>query len=343
MKRSTKAWIKIAGVMTAAGIAFLMAGCAMGGYDTLRNWVKNGDLSWNFGDFGFFGWGSGNSVRFDSRFPVYEGDVERTKIEDAQQIRRLCFDAGGGLIEIKISEDGGYWFSGDHAKEFQCYVDNGCLELRAKGGSWVNNHNYDHVITVWVPAEESYGGIDLDIGGGVLRAERLSGDEISVDVGAGSVETDELNGTNIELDLGAGEILVHRADAERISIDIGAGKVRIDAFSVQKLNAALGAGEAVLTEGEVQDADLSVGMGQIDYSGSVTGDLKAECSMGQIDLELNGKPEDHNYVVECSMGEIRVDTRKYGGMASSQTISNGADSDFELECSMGGIIVTFVP
>lgn len=338
MKRSTKRWIKTAGVMAAAGIFLLVAGCAMGGYDTLRDWVENGELSW---EFGFYGWESRDSVKFNNEYPVYEGDVARTKIEGTGHLERLRFDAGGGLIEIKTSEDGGYWFSGDNAKEFQCYAEDGCLELRVKGGSWVNNHSSDHVITLWLPEGEPYHEADLDIGGGILRIDALTSDEISIDVGAGSVEVDALNGNQIDMDLGAGEIVVRRVEADQFTVDVGAGEVRVDELDADTLKTSIGAGQITLTGSVVRDADISVSMGQIRYQGTVAGDLDADCSMGQIDLELNGKQEDHNYVVDCSMGEISLGTQKFSGMSSSHTIDHGVDSDFELNCSMGGIVVKF--
>lgn len=338
MRRSTKIWMTIAGGLLAAGIVILLVGHAMGGYDTVRNWVENGELSWSFG---FHGLSYRDSVKFNNKYPTYEGDVARTRIEGAGQIERLRLDAGGGLIRIQTSEDGGYWFSSDNAKEYQCYAESGSIELRVKGGTWVNNHSYDHVITLWLPKDESYREIDLDIGGGILSVETLSGDEISVDAGGGRIEAEALIGNQIEMDLGAGEIAVQRVEADRFTVDVGAGEIKVDELETDKLKTAIGAGQITLSNSTVHEADISVSMGQILYQGTVTGDLEANCSMGQINLELDGKKEDHNYVIDCSMGEIKLDGDNFGGMGASQTISNGADSDFELECSMGGIVVKF--
>lgn len=341
MKRSTKAWLSIAGCMVAAGLLLSVIGQWMGGYHIVKDWVESGELSWNFG-FAKWNFGSEDSVKLNDRYPVYEGTVDRTRIEDAGNIERLVLDAGGGLIEIKTSDDGNYYFASDNAKRYQCYAEGTTLELRVKSGSWIGNRSYEHTVTLWVPEDASFQRIDLEIGGGELKTETLSGDEISVAVGGGSIEADKLLGSRIELALGAGEITVRRAEAERIAIDVGAGQVTVETLIAGVLDVEIGAGQAVLGQSTVGNADLSVSAGQIQYKGTINGNLDAECSMGEIVLELTGKKGDHNYEVECSMGEITLGGDSFSGLASSKTIRfDGVSSNFELDCSMGAISVTF--
>lgn len=345
MKRSTKIWLTVAGCLAAAGLLLFGVGMCLGGRDKVRDWMENGELSWNFGwNSGFFGfhpWGSGSSVKFNDRYPIYEGTVNRARIEGAGQVEQLNFDIGGGRVEIKASEDDGYYFSSDDAKKYQCYAENGTLELREKGGSWAVNDSRDHMITIWLPKEADFQKIDIEIGGGILETEALTGKEFSIDVGGGQVIADTLTGDQIVLELGAGDIIVQDVEAEQFSVDIGAGKVSAAALSAQKLDMEIGAGEAVIGEASVHDVKISVGMGQIRYRGTITGDLDADCSMGAISLELTGRKEDHNYEIDCSMGEIGLDGESFGGMAISRTIQYNAASDFELDCSMGSISVTF--
>ena len=338
MRRSTRKWLTLAGCMVAAGLLILAIGSGMGGFPQVRDWVENGELSWPFG-YGTWGWG--DSVKFNDRYPIYEGAVSRTKIEDAAQIERLNFDVGGGRVVIRTSEDGGYWFSSDNAKKYQCYADNGVLELRVKGGSWVANHSDEHVITLWIPKEVSYREIDLEIGGGILEADMLAGTDISIEIGAGSIEADTLTGDRISLELGAGEITVRSAEADQFSVEIGAGEAAITSLSSRTLKVDVGAGQITLEESAVQDADISVSMGQIRYQGMIAGDLDADCSMGQIDLELTGYMEDHNYEVNCSMGEVSLGGESVSGVAGTRKIDFNAASDFDINCSMGGISVTF--
>lgn len=327
----------MAGCMIAAGLILFGIGSGMGGCHMVKDWVEDGALSWNFG---FDTWNFG-SYSWNDRYPVYEGTMSRARIEGAEQIERLNFDIGGGKVEIRISEDGGYWFSSDDAKKYQCYAENGSLELRVKGGSWVFNHSYEHVITLWLPEDAAYQRIVLEIGGGILEAEALSGSDLSIDIGAGRIEADKLSGDQITLELGAGEIEVRSAETDRLVIDVGAGTATVTELSARELDVEIGAGQVTLQDSTLENADISVSMGQICYRGTITGDLDADCSMGEISLELTGKKDDHNYKVDCSMGEIRLGGESFSGMGSSRTIENGRTSDFELTCSMGNIRVAF--
>ena len=342
MRRSTRTWLTAAGCMVAAGLLIFAIGSGMGGFHTVRDWIENGELSWNFGFYPWgWRWGTGSSVKFDDRYPVYEGTVSRARIEGAERIENLIFDVGGCRVEIRASEDDDYWFASEDAKEYQCFAENNSLELRVKGGSWVGNRNAEHVITLWLPKEATYQRIDLDIGGGELDVETLFGDAVSIDVGAGSIEADELSGGQLVLELGAGEIVLQSVEADRFAVNIGAGAAAVTTLSARELEVEIGAGQLVIEDSTLENADISVSMGQIRYQGTVTGDLDADCSMGQISLELNGKKEDHNYEVDCSMGEINLGGESYSGMGSSRTIDNGSASSFELDCSMGNIDVRF--
>ncbi|MCM1536935.1 MAG: DUF4097 domain-containing protein [bacterium] len=339
MKRSTKIWLTVAGSLAAAGLLLFTIGMCMGGNNQVRDWIENGELSWGFG--GFF-WGNGSSVKFNDRYPVYEGTESRARIEGAGQVDTLRFEISGGQVELRESGDDGYYFSSEDAEKYQCYAENGVLELRVKGRFMaVNQRVEDHVITLWLPKDADYRKIDLELGGGVLEIGTLSGQEILIDAGGGRITADKLAGSQVALELGAGEITLQGVEADRFAIDLGAGEVTAAALSARELDVDIGAGQVSIAGGAVQNADFSVGMGKIGYSGAITGDLDAECSMGEIDLELTGNKEDHNYEVECSMGDIEIDGSSVSGMAASRKMDFGAVSDFDLECSMGSIRVNF--
>lgn len=339
MKRSTKIWLTVAGSLAAAGLLLFVIGMCMGGNRKVRDWIESGELSWGFGG---FSWGIGSSVKFNDRYPVYEGTVSRTRIEGAGQVNTLYFEIGGGKVELRESEDDGCYFSSEDAEKYQCYAENGVLELRVKGKFMAVDHRVeDHVVTLWLPQDADYRKVDLELGGGILEIGTLSGQEFSIEAGGGRITADRLTGSQIALELGAGEITLQSVEADRFAIDLGAGEVTAAALSARELDVDIGAGQVTITSGAVRDADLSVGMGEIRYSGTVTGDLDAECSMGEIDLELTGKKEDHNYELECSMGDIEIDGSSVSGMAASRKMDFGAASDFDLKCSMGSIRVRF--
>ncbi len=338
MKRSTKIWLTVAGCLVAAGVVFLLIGAWTGGYYTVREWVENGDLSWNFG-WGEWGIYTENRVAFDSDYPVMEGDIEKTGVPDAENVEKLSFDVGGSIVEIKISDDGKYYFSSENAPKFQCYVRGDTLFVKNRGRMGTGS---DRVITVWIPENESYREVIYDVGGGELSVEALESEEIDMTVGGGEIRADSLTGRRVRLDLGAGEIGIGSVTADQVSVDIGAGEVTISRMETGGLSVDIGAGQAALRESTVSgDADISVGAGKVDFSGTIAGDLDADCSMGAVNFELTGSESDHNYEVDCSMGSVTVGGESIDGMGASRSIDNGAKSDFELDCSMGEISVTF--
>ena len=56
---------------------------------------------------------------------------------------------------------------------------------------------------------------------------------------------------------------------------------------------------------------------------------------------LDGKESDHNYQLETSMGSMSIGDNEFAGMASERTMNYGADSDFDLTCSMGSMEIYF--
>ena len=58
-------------------------------------------------------------------------------------------------------------------------------------------------------------------------------------------------------------------------------------------------------------------------------------------MSLEGSEDDHNYDLECAVGNLRVGGINFAGVSSERNIDNGAESNFNLECSMGSLDVTF--
>ena len=128
---------------------------------------------------------------------------------------------------------------------------------------------------------------------------------------------------------------------ESVNLDIGAGRLTGSNIKADKISIDVGAGQITLEDCSIQDGKMDVGMGAIYYTGSISGNLDADCSMGSTNLNLSGSLNDHNYDLECSMGEIQIGSQKYSGMDKEKTINNGADSNFVLGCSMGNIEINF--
>lgn len=145
----------------------------------------------------------------------------------------------------------------------------------------------------------------------------------------------------IDVEVAAGELEVEALLADTINMEVGAGRIEVASYECKEADISVGAGEVIVEEGFAEDMKLDVGMGDFQFKGTVTGELDADCGMGNMDIELSGKEEDHNYIIDCGMGDISVGSSSYGGVASSKVIDNEADSDFDLDCGMGNITISF--
>lgn len=338
MKRSTKIWLTVAGCLVAAGILITTIGVWSGGYYRVREWVESGELSWNFGWYwrGF----TRKHMVFDSNYPVYEGDVDKMRVPEAENPDRMFLDIGGGVVEFKTSDDGNYYFSGENAIKFQCYVKGDALYVIMDYTMNVRNQN--HIVTVWIPGNQTYREISFDVGSGDIRTQELNADNIKFDVGSGEIRNQGLNADDISFDVGSGEILVQEMNADDIRIDVGSGAVTVSQMETRNLTVDIGSGQVTLEKSTVKDsADLDVGVGQVDYTGSIMGNLDAGCSVGAMYFKLTGSKEDHNYEVDCSMGSVKIGSESFGGVAASRSIQYGAASNFNLDCSIGEISITF--
>lgn len=107
------------------------------------------------------------------------------------------------------------------------------------------------------------------------------------------------------------------------------------------LEAQVGAGRMTVKDMSAYDAEISVGMGECIYEGSISGKLEADCSMGNLEMELTGTEEEHNYILECDMGNMNIGKTAIGGISAERQIDNGAGSTYEVSCSMGNIAIRF--
>lgn len=338
MKRSTKIWLTVAGCLVAAGILITTIGVWSGGYYRVREWVESGELSWNFGWYwrGF----TRKHMVFDSNYPVYEGDVDKTRVPGTENPERMLLDIGGGTVEFKTSEDGNYYFSSENAIKFQCYMKGDALYVIMDYTMNVTNKN--HIVTVWIPGNQTYREISFDVGSGDIHAQELSADNIKFDVGSGEILVQEMKADDISFDVGSGEIRTQALNADDIRIDVGSGAVTVSQMETRNLTVDIGSGQVTLEDSTVKDfADIEVGVGQVDYTGSIMGNLDAGCSVGAMYFKLTGSKEDHNYEVDCSMGSVTVGSESFGGVAASRSIQYGAASNFDLNCSIGEISITF--
>lgn len=125
---------------------------------------------------------------------------------------------------------------------------------------------------------------------------------------------------------------------DEVELKFGAGEVVFDTLSAEKFKAEIGAGHILVNNGEVEKVELSVGAGAVEYYGSIQEKMEADCSMGSIYAELQGKEEEFDYDLECSMGNIVINGQDY---AFDRKVDNHAQKKMKLSCVMGSMEVLF--
>lgn len=148
-------------------------------------------------------------------------------------------------------------------------------------------------------------------------------ENIDVELGIGMIDATSFNAyNNIEIEVGAGEFITHSLSSNTLSIEIGAGNAEIQNASTKI-------------------SDFEIGLGNMSYSGIILDNLTAECSMGNLDLLLTDDYKDHNYHVECALGNITLNNNSFGGFVFSKDIQHEAKSTYFLECGMGNMNILF--
>lgn len=128
----------------------------------------------------------------------------------------------------------------------------------------------------------------------------------------------------VYLEIGACKVEVSDIVADEFSLVVGAGLATVSDLSVGKLQVEVGAGEAIITNLSVEDLDVDAGV-------------------GAVEIEINGAETDYNYDVTCGIGEVTIGDHSYGGMGTTQSISNvGANHQIKIDCGVGEVNMRFI-
>lgn len=145
----------------------------------------------------------------------------------------------------------------------------------------------------------------------------------------------------IDMEIGAGQMDIYDINVEEFEAEIGAGKVNISNMTATEFEAQIGIGSLIADNVQAVNADMLVNMGNIDFYGGVSGALDVENSMGSVGMTLDGSAEDHNYVIECAMGSIKIKDFLTTAISEERTIYKGKNSTYNISCDMGNIEIDF--
>lgn len=220
---------------------------------------------------------------------------------DADKFEDITFHVAAATVEVKETDRSDVYVEAEGVNKAQAFVDDNTLYIIAEG--YEINMGTAGNVYVEIPKGTKVGNLNVEIG-------------------AGTVDFSSLEADTVDIEVGAGEVVFGKLSAKNVDFEIGAGRGAID-------------------EGNIKQMDVEVGLGSFEYEGSVVGDMKAQCGMGNIDMILDGSEDDHNYNMECAMGNLSVGSMTTSGIAAEREIDNGAISDFTLECGMGNMSIRF--
>ncbi|MEY8523255.1 DUF4097 family beta strand repeat-containing protein [Lachnospiraceae bacterium 38-10] len=156
---------------------------------------------------------------------------------------------------------------------------------------------------------------------------------------------------NVDIEMGAGEIITEGPfTVGKIGVELGAGSITMDEVTADTFFAEVAAGSIMVHRLDAKECDTNVNMGDITLQESlITGDLNAEANMGGITVFLRDSYENHDYEIECNMGEVIIgkesgESRSYSGIVYSTELygeNAGGGSVYDLTCDMGNITVEF--
>lgn len=155
-----------------------------------------------------------------------------------------------------------------------------------------------------------------------------------------------------DIELAAGEVITRDVlAAGEIEIEIAAGELTMEEVQADSFSAAVAAGNMMVQKLDAKDCDAEVNTGSITLENTlITGRLDAEVNMGGIDVFLRDFYEDHDYEINCGMGDITISTedgslKEYAGFGNTMELygrNSGGNSTYDLDCNMGSIYVSFV-
>ena len=158
--------------------------------------------------------------------------------------------------------------------------------------------------------------ISIDMGAGELVLQTYNGEDVRCDVDEPQYMTCAIEQDGDELDIDISHSKQFGTDAGKVTLYVPANQ-EFEEFSLH-----VGAGNVVL--GEIQARKVSI-----------------ECGAGRVAYAAPGVETDYNFDMECAVGNIKVGTTEYSGLATKKKINNNAQKNIEMECGAGEIVVTF--
>lgn len=137
-------------------------------------------------------------------------------------------------------------------------------------------------------------------------------------------------------------VLPRDVELEVVYLEVGASQLTLRDLMVDQFHFAVGAGQGEISNLSACDAQFEVGAGQAIVKNLSVQNLNVEVGLGQVDVEIAGAETDYNYDVDCGIGSVNVDNHSFGGMGTTQNITNdGANHHVKIDCGIGEVNMNF--
>ncbi len=332
MKKFTKGCLTTALILFLMGIVICIVCGFLGGFRQLAEMDGIGGIPFGYhiddaGDwhFGFVrSVNSGGKIGKDWEKERYlrlsEGKENEVSLQ-ADSCTELDIEVTKCDLYLEESKDDQIrvYVTGDTLR-YYWLMDGSTLCLR-NAGRWTNHA--DDKIYLCIPAGKMFKEVEIEFGAGILNAVPLQTQTASIDVGAGVCTLQGIAADDADLNVGAGQLVVENLSVKEADVSVGAGELNVQGMAVSDV------------------MDLEMNMGTAALEGALDGDLSLECGMGNVTMHLAGSEDDHSYDVECGMGDVQVGHQSHGGFAASKSWNSGKGSQFDIDCNMGNVVITF--
>lgn len=339
MKKFIKGCLITALVLFVFGCAFYGICGAMGGFNQLKSWNGHTFRLW------------GRDVRL-----AYSGYGFWYVTDEDSGVNLTGWENGGNSIEADEKEKVADSSSGIRRIEIECGGNN--LVIRESEDDYI-----------WVAREAEAWPVSYKVQNGIFKLyseksfqwwgnwkwrdlekrtiylylpRNMSLESVDLEIGAGALESIALKANEIDVDVDAGAAVIESLQGSEVDLSVNAGGLEVRGVTAEELSAETGAGALVIGNFTAGNAEICASAGSIEAEGTIERNADIECGAGSIKMMLHGTEEDYDYELECSMGEIIVGRNTYSGLSSEKTIRNGGRGVMDVECSVGNIEINFI-
>lgn len=293
MKRFTKLFLIISGILAALGIILIITGVSMGGSYVVADDVLGGRL--------FFG--------FDNDYFVEDSDIENMNdlgdeenTFSKEEINSIVLNGKYGEYEIDVWDSDTYAIQGIKGSDRIKYaIEEGVLKISMTGKYlWYRGANIK--VKIYVPKDVTLNSAELNVSAGTLVCSHI--------------KTQVL-----EANIGAGEGSFHNIEAVDSRFNVGAGDGEIKNSVLTNCNLKVGLGDFDI-EGNINgDVDIDCGMGNVEMElSNLYNDFNYKVQVGAGDVEIGDREysgvsnsvslnndSDKTMNIKCGMGDVSVE------------------------------------